>query len=127
MLRVKPSFVQGIQIVNNMHELRPIKYLFVFVNFNIGAYEATHPIIGDDHWWENLKLTERFQSNQSKKHHLFGHESSTFSIIWPWKEFGIVEPNVIHPFIITLMNTKFILKMRLVDFNVSVICESISG
>lgn len=58
MLWIESSFVQRIQVVDNVHEFSSIEYLFVFMDLDIGTYKSAHPVIGDDHWRENLELTE---------------------------------------------------------------------
>lgn len=55
---VESSFIQGIQVVDYMHEFGPIKHLLVFVNFNVGTHEPTHPVVGDNYGREDLQLAK---------------------------------------------------------------------
>ncbi len=126
-LWIKSSFVQGIQVMNNMHKLCSIEDFFILINFDISTDKATHPIVRDDHWREYLELAEGFQCNQGQEDHLFCNKCGSFSVIWSRKEFRIMEPNIVYAFIVATMDSKFILKVGLVDLNVPVMCEPISG
>lgn len=48
MFGVNSSFVQGIEVMDNMHDLRALEEVPVAFNFDVGRDEATEPVVGDN-------------------------------------------------------------------------------
>lgn len=57
-LGVKPSLIQRVQVMDDMHELSSMEDFFILLDFDVGTDKPAHPIVGDDHGGEDLKLTK---------------------------------------------------------------------
>lgn len=111
----------------NMHKFGAIEHSGVLANFNISTDESTHPIIGSYDRRKDLKLAENFQSCQSKENQLFWHIQRTLSIIGLRKQLRIMEPYIIDAMVLAGMNTELLDEMSGLDFNITIVLESISG
>ena len=52
--------------MHDVHELSSVKDI-VAPMFGVGADEAAHPIVGDDHGGEYFELAEGLQGDESKE------------------------------------------------------------
>ena len=80
-LRVESPFIEGVEVMADMHEFGAVEDLAVALAFYVGADEAAHPVVVDNDGGEDFQLAEGLEGDQCKEDKLFGDIECTFSII----------------------------------------------
>ena len=64
----------------DVHELAALEDLVASV-LDVGTNEAAHPVVGDDHRWEDLELAEALESCECEEYKLLRYVHGSFAVV----------------------------------------------